>query len=236
VLGLLSLILPELRFYFSGRDSDPYFLWSLGLGFTVAGIVLRPLRQSSALVSWAVMLAVTLAILALSSGAARGDAKADRYNAQEAAVFAIWLPHAEVSEGVRLQAYLDPVGIPTICMGSTRVNGQPVRMGMKMTLAECRALFAKDARSHRNGLLSAYTGDTIVRRLPPARDAALADMAFNLGIGATAKSTAMRRLNNGDVAGACTALTWYNKAGGRIMRGLVKRVTWRADQCRVGLV
>lgn len=235
IFGLIALILPEVLFYMTGRDSDPYFLWFVGVGFSFAGIVLRLVRQSRAMASWAVMLALALVIVALSAVSARADTKSMIYRLQEPDTFAIWLPHAEVSEGVRLQAYLDPVGIPTICMGSTRVNGQPVRMGMRMTLAQCRALFELDARAHRNGLLPFYTQVTVAGRLPPPRDAAFADMAFNVGIGATGKSTALRRLNAGDVAGSCIALTWWNKAGGRVMRGLVTRVTWRADQCRKGL-
>nr|WP_231119180.1 glycoside hydrolase family protein [Rhodovulum sp. MB263] len=39
------------------------------------------------------------------------------------------------------------------------------------------------------------------------------------------RSTATRRLSEGDVPGACEALTWWNKAGGRVVAGLRNRRT-----------
>ena len=42
-------------------------------------------------------------------------------------------------EGVRLEAYLDSVGVPTICWGET----EGVRLGMKKTLAECDAMLER---------------------------------------------------------------------------------------------
>ena len=235
IIGLLSIVLPEAVYLLFSVDVNPYVLGYFGMAMYLIGAVGRFVKQPRrAVASWGIFLPLVVFALAISAGLASASA-VDKYRAQEAKTFAIWLPHAEVSEGVRLMAYLDHVGNPTICMGSTRVNGQPVRMGMRMTMAECRALLEKDARSHRNGLLAFYAQDTVLHRLPPPRDAAFADMAFNVGIAAAGKSTAMRRLNAGDVAGACHALTWWNKAGGRVARGLVVRVTWRADQCRIGV-
>lgn len=238
IIGLMSIVAPEAAYALFAVEVNPYTLGYFGLAMYVIGTAGRFVKQPRrALASWGIFLPVVVLVLAISAGLASANTvdKLRAYQAQERATFAIWLPHAEVSEGVRLQAYLDPVGIPTICMGATRINGQPVRMGTRMTLAQCRALFELDARSHRNGLLPFYAPETVASRLPPARDAAFADMAFNVGIGATGKSTAMRRLNEGDVAGACHALTWWNKAGGRVLRGLTVRVTWRAEQCRAGL-
>lgn len=238
IVGLLSIAAPEAAYLLFAVEVNPYTLGYFGMAMYVIGTVGRFVKQPRrALASWGIFLPVVVLALAISAGLASANTteKLRAYQAQEPATFSIWLPHAEVSEGVRLQAYLDPVGIPTICMGATRINGQPVRMGTRMTLAECRALFEKDARWHRLGLLPFYTALTVASRLPPARDAAFSDMAFNVGIGATGKSTAMRRLNAGDVAGACQALTWWNKAGRRVLRGLVVRVEWRAEQCRMGL-
>jgi len=44
------------------------------------------------------------------------------------------------------------------------------------------------------------------------------------------RSTALRRLNAGDISGACEALTWFDRAGGRVIRGLQNR---RADEYRL---
>jgi GH24 family phage-related lysozyme (muramidase) len=57
----------------------------------------------------------------------------------------------------------------------------------------------------------------------------------NVGIAGAGKSTATRRLNAGDIAGGCQALTWWNKAGGRVVRGLVNRRAEEFALCMDGL-
>jgi len=56
---------------------------------------------------------------------------------------------------------------------------------------------------------------------------ALVSFVYNVGAGAFARSTALRRLNKGNRAGAADALTWFNKArvGGNLreVRGLTRR-------------
>ncbi|MGK4387745.1 glycoside hydrolase family protein [Ectopseudomonas oleovorans] len=53
---------------------------------------------------------------------------------------AIALPLVGAHEGRNLAAYLDPVGIPTICYGSTA----GVTLGQTRTAAECDALLAAE--------------------------------------------------------------------------------------------
>jgi len=43
------------------------------------------------------------------------------------------------------------------------------------------------------------------------------------------RSTALRRFNSGDIEGAAEALQWFNKAGGRVLTGLVRRRAAEAD-------
>jgi GH24 family phage-related lysozyme (muramidase) len=76
---------------------------------------------------------------------------------------------------------------------------------------------------------------TIDRRLPATRDAAYTSTAFNCGVAAIGKSTATRRLNAGNIAGGCEALTWWNKAGGRVIRGLLERRKREQALCMQGL-
>src|SRR5215475_882558 len=47
-------------------------------------------------------------------------------------------------EGSRLIAYRDGAGIPTLCGGVTHVNGKSVRMGMRLTRAECDRIDAAE--------------------------------------------------------------------------------------------
>jgi lysozyme len=53
--------------------------------------------------------------------------------------------------------------------------------------------------------------------------AALADFAFNLGAGALQASTLLRMVNRGDFADAADQFMRWNKAGGRILKGLTRR-------------
>lgn len=134
-------------------------------------------------------------------------------------------------EGLRTTAYRDIVGVWTICYGHTRT----VIPGETRTVAECNALLAEELLEYREGLHRYFTTQTINRRLTPERDTAYTSLAFNVGIAGAGRSTATRRLNAGNIAGGCEALTWWNKAGGRVVRGLVNRRAEERALCRVAL-
>jgi len=144
------------------------------------------------------------------------------------AASALSLATAVVShyEGYRSTAYRDPVGIPTICYGHTG----SVEMGQTLSQAQCRALLAGD-------LGDAF--DTVDQRvtvdLPPRRRAALASFVYNVGDGAFARSTLLRRLNAGDVRGACHELSRWVYANGRKLAGLVKRRATELKLCLADL-
>lgn len=48
----------------------------------------------------------------------------------------------------------------------------------------------------------------------------LTSFSFNLGLGTLQKSTLRQKLNRGDKAGALESLLKYNKAGGKVLKGL----------------
>jgi len=129
-------------------------------------------------------------------------------------------------EGKRNEAYRDLVGIWTICYGETR----GVKQGDFKTDAECEAMLKRGLITYRNGLHKYFTLETKQERLTPERDAAYVSLAWNVGIRGAGRSTATRRLNAGDIAGGCEAITWWNRAGARVVRGLVRR---RADEYRL---
>ena len=52
---------------------------------------------------------------------------------------------------------------------------------------------------------------------------ALVSFTYNIGGGAFQGSTALKRLNAGDYAGAADAMKFWNKSGGKVMQGLVNR-------------
>jgi lysozyme len=59
--------------------------------------------------------------------------------------------------------------------------------------------------------------------------AALASFVYNLGSGAFKASTLRRRINSGDWDDVPYQLSRWNKAGGRVLRGLVRRRTAEAE-------
>ena len=139
----------------------------------------------------------------------------------------IALPMIARFEGKRNKAYQDVVGVWTICYGQTR----GVSPGDFKTDAECEAQLRNEVQEYREGMHAYFTPETMAGRLPVTRDAAYTSLAFNVGIAGAGKSTATKRLNAGDIAGGCEAIGWWNKAGGRVIRGLVLRRTEEVNLC-----
>lgn len=131
-------------------------------------------------------------------------------------------------EGESTVAYRDIVGVPTICFGETR----GVRIGDRETHAGCVRMLG-------NRLVEFETGvDRCLdhpEKIPDKSYAAMISVAYNIGVTAFCGSTMARRLNAGDVAGACDALTAWNKAGGKVVTGLVRRRAAERALCREGL-
>ncbi|MHC2087221.1 lysozyme [Methylobacterium sp. CM6244] len=119
-------------------------------------------------------------------------------------------------EGVRLKAYLDSVGVPTIGYG--HIKG--VKLGHVITQAQADAFFLEDLASHALPILSCI-------KVPVAdheRDA-LISIAFNIGVGGFKGSTFLRLLNAGDRKGCATAIMSWTKN-----KELISRRTAERDQ------
>lgn len=145
----------------------------------------------------------------------------------EAAFLVHAIPLVARWEGLRTEAYWDAYGkVWTVCYGET----VGVKKGDRYTEAECAEMLGRRILDYRAGLHRHLTAQTIATRLPATRDAAYSSLTYNIGVGAAGKSTAVRRLNEGDIAGGCEAITWWNRAGSRVVRGLVHR---RADEYRL---
>jgi len=131
-------------------------------------------------------------------------------------------------EGKRNHAYRDIVGVVTICNGETR----GVKITDYRTDAECRDMLA-------NGLVEFETGMRRCIRKPndiPGKSyIQFLSLAWNVGVGAFCKSTVVKRLNAGDVRGACNAIPLFNRAGGKVVKGLVTRRADEQRKCLEGL-
>lgn len=139
---------------------------------------------------------------------------------RKAAALTIASALAVPAEGLRQWAYRDPVGLPTICFGST----QGVQMGDFRTVPECKALLTKEMYATISRVDSCRPG------LPINVLASFSDAAFNVGEHIacdSSKSTAARLLAAGRYDEACEQLPrWsYAKVAGVSVRldGLTKR-------------
>ena len=77
------------------------------------------------------------------------------------------------SEGVELQVYLDPVSLPTVCVG--RMD-KKLKLGQTFTLDECMEMLAEDWKKHQDQL------DKVVKvdYKSEWQQQALTDFTFNL--------------------------------------------------------
>lgn len=117
-------------------------------------------------------------------------------------------------EGTRTTAYLDSVNVPTICTGSTR----NVFLGQRATLAECEARLAEDTSVAGKAISRLVTHKVTQRQYNQ-----LLSFTFNVGEGALARSTLLRKLNAGDCYGAGAEFNKWVYAGSKKLPGLVKR-------------
>ena len=117
-------------------------------------------------------------------------------------------------EGLRLTAYLDSVGVPTIGYGHTK----GVRMGDTCTQAQADAWLAEDVRD-----AEACVNSAVTVPMTQAEFDALVSFTFNLGCGNLRKSTLLRLLNEGDRHGATVEFRKWDKAGGQVLAGLTRR-------------
>ena len=131
-------------------------------------------------------------------------------------------------EGVRLATYRDVVGVPTVCFGETR----GVKMGDRYTLDECKAMLG-DALIEFEADMRACLNEP--DKIPAKSYVAFLSLAYNIGAKSFCRSTVARRANSGNLPGACDAILAFNKAGGRVVAGLVKRRQEERKLCLEGV-
>jgi lysozyme len=117
-------------------------------------------------------------------------------------------------EGLRLKSYLCPANVWTIGYGST---GPHVREGMVISERDAEDLLRSDLRRFEQGVAK-LAPDCSQGQLD-----ALVSFAFNLGLGALARSTLLRKHKAGDHAGAAGEFRKWVMAGGVKLNGLVRR-------------
>ena len=124
-------------------------------------------------------------------------------------------------EGCYLKPYLCPAGVPTIGYGATSYES-----GLRVTLLDPPISKARAEQLLLWSINNRYL-PAVLKLCPgvidPNRLAALIDFTFNLGAGNLKTSTLRKCVNAGDWAGAKIQIRRWNKAGGRVLRGLTIR-------------
>ena len=117
-------------------------------------------------------------------------------------------------EGCRLTPYYCPSGVLTCGWGST---GFDVFPGKVWTQEYADQRMEHDALKFATGTLKLCPG------LKADNLSAIADFAYNLGLGALQGSTLRKRLNSGDMDAAKVELRRWVNGGGKRLPGLVLR-------------
>ena len=125
-------------------------------------------------------------------------------------------------EGLVTYTYPDVAHVPTFCYGET----QGAEWGKTYTKEQCDTLLAKRLVEFNKGVDSCVTAE-----LPDTRRAAFVSLSYNIGTSAFCKSTVVKRINAGDVAGACDAILMWNRVRGVVWRGLTKRREQERELC-----
>lgn len=122
-------------------------------------------------------------------------------------------------EGQRLTAYKCPAGIWTIGYGHTSAAGEPtVQPGMTITYQEANAILVRDLGKYEDAV------DRLVKvPLTQNQFDALVSFTYNVGEGALAKSTLLKKLNAGQYDAVPAELMKWTKGGGKELPGLVRR-------------
>ena len=122
-------------------------------------------------------------------------------------------------EGIRLNAYDDGVGVWTIGIGTTVYpNGVKVKKGDKCTLEQVKEYFAHDLKRFESSV-----NNLVKVPLSQNQFDALVSLTYNIGQTAFGNSTLLKKLNAKDYQGAADQFLRWNKGGGKVMKGLVRR-------------
>lgn len=123
-------------------------------------------------------------------------------------------------EGFSAKPYKCPADVWTIGYGSTRyADGRSVAASdPNITEQAAGALVLATL-----GAYESAVNDSVKVPLSQNEFDALVDFAYNVGAGNLRTSTLLKKLNAGDRAGAADEFLKWNKGGGKVLPGLVRR-------------
>lgn len=117
-------------------------------------------------------------------------------------------------------AYVDDVGVKTICHGHT----SGVKLGDTATPAMCQQWMLEDLQTADNAV------ERLVRvDLTDYQRVALWSFIYNVGSGNFASSTMLKLINAGQFCAASKQFLRWDKGKGKVLRGLTKRRAAESD-------
>ena len=123
-------------------------------------------------------------------------------------------------EGCKLQAYQCSAGVWTIGFGTTAGADVGIKPAQGMTITLDRA---EDLLRLAVDKFAATVDALITAKVNDNQFGACVSLAYNIGPTAFAKSTVLRELNAGNYDKAAIAFQMWNKAGGKVVQGLINR-------------
>jgi len=117
-------------------------------------------------------------------------------------------------EGCELEAYLCPAGVWTIGYGHTK----DVKEGDKINKEEAEYLLQEEMIEYEG-----YVNDFVEVTLQQHQYDSLVSFCYNLGGGSLKKSTLLKVLNDSKYEEVPAQIRRWNKAGGEVLEGLVRR-------------
>lgn len=117
-------------------------------------------------------------------------------------------------EGCELEAYKCAAGVWTYGWGSTK----GVKEGDKITQEEADKLLVEEMSEYEG-----YVNELVKVDLKQNEFDALVSWVYNLGPNNLSSSTLLQRLNNKDWDDVTNQIKRWNKAGGEVKQGLVRR-------------
>ena len=110
--------------------------------------------------------------------------------------------------------YQDVIGINTVCTGHVT----KLAVGTRVSGDTCAQLLQEDTAIAQSSIRRG-----VKTQISQNQYDALTSLVFNIGTGAFASSTLLRKLNADDCHGAAAEFTRWNRGGGRVLRGLTNR-------------
>ena len=134
-------------------------------------------------------------------------------------------------EGVRQKPYRDSVYLWTVGVGHLMYDSQarlPVdqRMAVQLLPQDNRTLSMEEVNAILRADLARFERGVATFCPVPLTQGnfdGLVSFAFNVGLGTLQRSTLRQKVLRGDITGAADEFLKYNKAGGKILKGLVTR-------------